>query len=307
MLFVYVVTSASGGRGGGRGSSGSRSSSSRSRGSGSSGSSSGGGFFSRLFGSKSSSSSGSSSGGSTSHSSSHGTSQSNSGSYPKQTYNTGSQSNTNYGWNTNSGGHGHYYNSPSSSTNWGSTYNSPSYHQQPQNAFGNFHPVTSGVAAPSYHFHRSTSYIPIYIPSSHTYIHQHYHQNSQSTSTTNNDPTPPPPPSEPVVYKEDSLSSNYGESSDTKPTMIVGFNNMIVYGVYENERHFVITVSDDLDEDESEIPEKFLHIEDSSLFEIVTLKPTTTTPEPTTTMESFLTNDNTTDVFVLDSVIDLND
>lgn len=78
--------------------------------------------------------------------------------------------------------------------------------------------------------------------------------------------------------------------------MIVGFNNMIVYGVYENEKHFVITVSEDLDEDMDDIPEEFLHMEDTNLFEIVTLKPTTTTT--TTTTES---SNEQTDVFPIDS------
>lgn len=65
--------------------------------------------------------------------------------------------------------------------------------------------------------------------------------------------------------------------------MIVGFNNMIVYGVFESEKHYVITVSEELDEDLDEIPEKFLRMEDSNLFEIVTLKPPTTTTTTTTT------------------------
>ncbi|XP_037029538.1 putative protein TPRXL [Bradysia coprophila] len=251
---------------------------------------SGGGSRSRSGGSRS-----------TSHSTSHtgtshtGTSHTGS-SYPRQTYSpsTGT-SHTNYGWRSNTGGnkynsntgHGHYYNSPpSSSTNWGSSYNSPSSHSPP-NAFGTFHPVSSGIA-PSYHFHRSTSYVPIYIPSSHTYIHRHYTNTNHQSSTTA-DSTPPPPPSEPVVYKED---SQFGESS--KPTMIVGFNNMIVYGVFESERHFVITISEDLDDDTDEIPEHFLRTEESSLFEIVTLKPTTTTTTTTTTTEATMTGEAST-------------
>lgn len=86
--------------------------------------------------------------------------------------------------------------------------------------------------------------------------------------------------------------------------MIVGFNNMIVYGVYESEKHYVITISEDLDEDVNDIPEKFLQMEDSNLYEIVTLKPTTTTTsEPVTTSEvettstnSEFTTDDSTDV-----------
>lgn len=100
--------------------------------------------------------------------------------------------------------------------------------------------------------------------------------------------------------------------------MIVGFNNMIVYGVYESEKHYVITVSDDLDEDMDDIPEKFLRMEDSNLFEIVTLKPTTTitttTSEPvsetTLTSKLFTTSEPSTavdvgtDVFTIDAVVD---
>ncbi|KAG4065908.1 hypothetical protein HA402_000355 [Bradysia odoriphaga] len=234
---------------------------------------------------------------STSHSTSHtGTSHTSSSggpSYPRQTYSPGTgTSHTNYGWRSNTGGnkyntntgHGHYYNSPpaSSSTNWGSSY-SPSSHSS-QNSFATFHPVSSGIA-PSYHFHRSTSYVPIYIPSSHTYIHRHYTNTNQPSSTTA-DSVPPPPPSEPVVYKED---SEFGESS--KPTMIVGFNNMIVYGVFESEKHFVITISEDLDDDTDDIPEHFLRTEESSLFEIVTLKPTTTT---TSTTEAAMNSETST-------------
>lgn len=149
--------------------------------------------------------------------------------------------------------------------------------------------------------------MPIYIPSSHTYIHRHYTNNGQSQSSA--DSSPPPPPSEPVVYKEDS-SSTFGES--TKPTMIVGFNNMIVYGVFESEKHYVITISEDLDEDINDIPEKFLHTEDSSLFEIVTMKPTTTTTTSTTTSEPSTTDPtdtyttseaSTDDVFTTDAFL----
>lgn len=64
--------------------------------------------------------------------------------------------------------------------------------------------------------------------------------------------------------------------------MIVGFNNMIVYGVFENEKHYVITISEDLDDDTDDIPDHFLRTEDSSLFEIVTMKPMTTTTTTTT-------------------------
>lgn len=142
--------------------------------------------------------------------------------------------------------------------------------------------------------------MPIYIPSSHTYIHHHYTNNGQSKSSTTNDnnSTPPAPPSEPVVYKENS-SSSFGESSN--PTMIVGFNNMIVYGVFESEKHYVIRISDDLDEEIDDIPEKFLKTEDSSLFEIVTLKPkvTTTTSEPSNTTDTYPTETYTT----LDDVV----
>lgn len=139
LLFVFVVCTL--GRGGGRGSSGGRTSSRSSSTSSRSGSSSnsGGGVFSNIFGGSKSSSSSSGSSSSNSYS----------GSYPKQTYSTGSNSNygsrnnNNYGWNTNTG-HGHYYNSHSSPTNWGSS--GSTYHHQPQtNAFSNFHPVSSGI------------------------------------------------------------------------------------------------------------------------------------------------------------------
>ncbi|KAJ6639779.1 hypothetical protein Bhyg_12526 [Pseudolycoriella hygida] len=141
---------------------------------------------------------------------------------------------------------------------------------KPQNAFNSFHPIGGGVA-PSYHFHKSTTYVPLYIPSTHTYVHHYHHHNNPSTTPSNTtNYVPPPPPSEPVIYKD--------ETADvSNPKMIVGFNNMIVYGVYQNSKHYVITISEDLDEDMDDIPEKFLHMEDTNLFEIVTLKPTTTT------------------------------
>lgn len=90
--------------------------------------------------------------------------------------------------------------------------------------------------------------------------------------------------------------------------MIVGFNNMIVYGVFESDRHYVITISEDLDEDINDVPERFLHTEDSSLFEIVTMKPTTTTTSTTTsdptdaytTSEASADDVFTTDAFLVD-------
>lgn len=142
--------------------------------------------------------------------------------------------------------------------------------------FISFLSVFPGVVAPSYHFHKSTTYVPVYIPSSHTYFHRH-HTNTDQTSTTVNNNAQPVAPSEPVVYKE---NSSFDENS--KPTMIVGFNNMIVYGVFENEKHYVITISEDLDDDTDDIPDHFLSTEDSSLFEIVTMKPMTTTTTTTT-------------------------
>lgn len=77
------------------------------------------------------------------------------------------------------------------------------------------------------------------------------------------------PVTKPIVYVE-------GLSDNSK--MIVGFNNMVVFGKFENEKHYVITVNEDLDEDDTNIPKEFLDVIDSGeLFEIVTLKPTTTT------------------------------
>lgn len=67
--------------------------------------------------------------------------------------------------------------------------------------------------------------------------------------------------------------------------MIVGFNNMIVFGKFETDKHYVIRVSEDLDEDTAHIPIEFLNGNDDSgeLFDIVTLKPTTTTTTARTT------------------------
>lgn len=71
--------------------------------------------------------------------------------------------------------------------------------------------------------------------------------------------------------------------------MVVGFNNMIVFAKFENEKHFVIRVNEDLDEDTDIVPNRFLNNNDSGeLFDIVTLKPTpttSTTPAPTTTTQ----------------------
>lgn len=66
--------------------------------------------------------------------------------------------------------------------------------------------------------------------------------------------------------------------------MIVGFNNMLVFGTFEKDKHYVIRVSEDLDEEDTvNIPSKFLNRDDSGeLFDIVTLKPTTTTTTTTT-------------------------
>lgn len=59
---------------------------------------------------------------------------------------------------------------------------------------------------------------------------------------------------------------------------------MIVFGKFENEKHYVIRVSEELDEDTANIPSQFLNGNDSGeLFEIVTLKPTTTTTTTATT------------------------
>lgn len=64
--------------------------------------------------------------------------------------------------------------------------------------------------------------------------------------------------------------------------MIVGFNNLVVFGKFENEKHYVIRVNEDLDEDTANIPSQFLSVDDSGeLFDVVTLKPTTTTTTTT--------------------------
>lgn len=77
------------------------------------------------------------------------------------------------------------------------------------------------------------------------------------------------PVTEPIVYAE-----GYGDKSK----MIVGFNNMVVFANFENEKHYVITVNEDLNEDVTNIPTRFLEVVDSGeLFEVVTLKPTPTT------------------------------
>lgn len=74
--------------------------------------------------------------------------------------------------------------------------------------------------------------------------------------------------------------------------MIVAFNNMVVFGKFENEKHYVIRVDEDLNEDYTNIPAHFLDVMDSGeLFEIVTLKPTTTT---TTTRTTTTTTTTTT-------------
>lgn len=58
--------------------------------------------------------------------------------------------------------------------------------------------------------------------------------------------------------------------------MIVAFNNMVIFGIFENEKHYVIRVNEDLSEDDTNIPTRFLDVIDSGeLFDIVTLKPTT--------------------------------
>lgn len=86
------------------------------------------------------------------------------------------------------------------------------------------------------------------------------------------------PITEPIIYED----SNMGDSK-----MIVAFNNMVVFGNFENEKHYVIRVSEDLNEDDTNIPTRFLEVIDSGeLFDIVTLKPNTIrsiAPFPTST------------------------
>lgn len=60
--------------------------------------------------------------------------------------------------------------------------------------------------------------------------------------------------------------------------MIIGFKNMVVFGKFENEKHYVIRVNEDLDGDTTTIPSQFLNVNDSGeLFDVITMKPTTTT------------------------------
>lgn len=81
------------------------------------------------------------------------------------------------------------------------------------------------------------------------------------------------PIDEPIIYQD-----GYDNSK-----MIVGFNNMIVFGKFENEKHYVIRVNEDLDEDMETIPVRFLNNDNDSgeLFDVITLKPTTTTTTTT--------------------------
>ncbi|KAG4079174.1 hypothetical protein HA402_001145 [Bradysia odoriphaga] len=84
------------------------------------------------------------------------------------------------------------------------------------------------------------------------------------------------PVNDPIIYAD-------GYNDNTK--MIVGFKNMIIFGVFENEKHYVIRVNEDLDQDVANIPSQFLNNNDSGeLFDIVTLKPT---PAPTTAFPRF--------------------
>lgn len=78
---------------------------------------------------------------------------------------------------------------------------------------------------------------------------------------------------DPIIYAE-------GYNDDSK--MIVGFQNMLIFGMFETDKHYVIRVNEDLDQDFADIPSHFLNENDSGeLFDIVTLKPT-----PSTTSEN---------------------
>lgn len=83
------------------------------------------------------------------------------------------------------------------------------------------------------------------------------------------------PVRDPIIYME-------GNNDDSK--MIVGFQNMLIFGMFETEKHYVIRVNEDLDQDFEDIPSHFLNDNDSGeLFDIVTLKPTPTTTTTATT------------------------
>lgn len=69
------------------------------------------------------------------------------------------------------------------------------------------------------------------------------------------------PVNEPIIYAD-------GYNDDSK--MVVSFNSMIVFEKFENEKHYVIRVSEDLDEDTANIPSRFSNVDDSGeLFDIV--------------------------------------
>ncbi|KAJ6639932.1 hypothetical protein Bhyg_12679 [Pseudolycoriella hygida] len=80
------------------------------------------------------------------------------------------------------------------------------------------------------------------------------------------------PVTEPIIY-----ANGYGD----KDEMIVGFSNMIVFAKFENDKHFVIRVNEDLDEDIGNVSHFLTDDDSGELFDIVTLKPTTTSTTTT--------------------------
>lgn len=71
---------------------------------------------------------------------------------------------------------------------------------------------------------------------------------------------------DPIIYAD-----GYGDNTK----MVVGFQNMLIFGMFESDKHYVIRVNEDLDQDVENIPSHFLNMEDSGeLFDVVTLKPT---------------------------------
>lgn len=77
---------------------------------------------------------------------------------------------------------------------------------------------------------------------------------------------------EPIIYEE-------SHNDDSK--LVVGFENTLIFGMFEYQKHHVIRINDYLDQDFTDIPSHFLNGNDSGeLFDIVTLKPTTAKATP---------------------------
>lgn len=93
---------------------------------------------------------------------------------------------------------------------------------------------------------------------------------------------------EPIIYEE-------SHNDDSK--MVVGFENTLIFGMFEYQKHHVIRINDYLDQDFTDIPSHFLNGNDSGeLFDIVTLKPTTAKTTPWFWIQS---NDKVKQIFSL--------